>query len=214
MSPAVRMRGTRAALLGVALLALVLAACGADDRAMRPPDPDQTTTTRATAPGATTAATGAEATLLRLSSPTFSQNTPIPAHYTCQAEGGQGVSPRLQWSNVPPGTMTLGLIVRDLDVAGYVHWVVAGIDPTLGEIAEGQLPEGAVTALNSAGTVGWGPPCPPSGTHRYEMLLYALTQPVALSADIPAADAMTLVESTPALGTASLVGTVAAVPTR
>ena len=213
MSRGVGVRGAGAALvLGVVLL--VVAACGADDRTMRPPDADQTTTTRATAPGATTAATGAEMALLTLSSSTFSQSTPMPARYTCQAEGGRGVSPQLQWSNVPAGTVTLGLVVRDLDATGYVHWAVSGIDPNLGEIVEGQLPDGAVTALNSAGSEGWGPPCPPSGTHRYQLLLYALTQPVALTADMSAADAVNRVASTPALGTASLVGTVMAAPAR
>jgi Raf kinase inhibitor-like YbhB/YbcL family protein len=201
--------GTGALALAVALgaaLAVLLAACGADDRAMRPPSPDQTTTTRASAPGAAIPSQG-EVPLLRLSSPTFATDTPMPARYTCQ---GEGVSPQLQWSNVPAGTATLALVVRDLDADGFVHWVVAGIDPNLGELIEGQLPAGTTSARNSFGNAGWGPPCPPSGSHRYELLLYALSQPLTLSPDAAAADAAQQVQSTPALGTAALVGTVAA----
>jgi Raf kinase inhibitor-like YbhB/YbcL family protein len=192
---------------GLLALAVLLAACGADDRAMAPPSPDQTTTTRASAPGAATPSDQDEVALLRLSSPTFATDTPMPGRYTCQ---GEGVSPQLQWSNVPAGTTTLALVVRDLDADGFVHWVVAGIDPNLGELIEGQLPAGTTTARNSFGNPGWGPPCPPSGTHRYELLLYALSQPLALSPDAAAADAVQQVQSTPALGTAALVGTVAA----
>lgn len=193
-----------------AAVALLLGACGADDRDMRPPSAHQTTTTRAAAPGAatpSTASTVAEPTLLRLSSPTFAENTPIPARYTCQ---GEGLSPQLQWSNVPEGTVMLGLIMRDLDASGFVHWVVAGLDPALGEIVEGQLPAGATTARNDDLGVGYAPPCPTSGSHRYELLLYALTQPVELADDMAPDDAVQRIETTPALGTASLVGTVAA----
>jgi Raf kinase inhibitor-like YbhB/YbcL family protein len=192
----------------VALVAVaLLGACGADDRDMRPPSAHQTTTTETAAPGAATPTTVAEPTLLRLSSPTFAENTPIPARYTCQ---GEGLSPQLQWSNVPEGTVMLGLIMRDLDASGFVHWVAAGLDPALGEIVEGQLPADATTARNDDLGVGYAPPCPTEGTHRYELLLYALTQPVELTDDMAPDDAVQRIETTPALGTASLVGTVAA----
>jgi Raf kinase inhibitor-like YbhB/YbcL family protein len=199
-------------LLTVGLLVAVLGACGADDRNMRPPDSDQTTTSQAAAPGAASPSSQAdsEVALMRLSSPTFSSEAPLPARYVCPQQGGEGLSPQLQWSAVPQGTISLGLVVRDVDADGFIHWVATGIDPSLGEIVEGQLPEGAMTSTNGFTTEGWGPPCPPSGTHRYEFLLYALTQPVELTPDMVAGEAVTLVEATPALGTASLIGTVTA----
>ena len=49
---------------------------------------------------------------LELTSSAFGPGGPIPAIYSCQ---GQGISPALMWSNIPPGAQSLALIVDDPD---------------------------------------------------------------------------------------------------
>ncbi len=63
---------------------------------------------------------------LTLSSPAFEPGQPIPRKHTCQ---GADTSPALQWSEPPPGTHSLALIMDDPDApAGtWVHWVVYNI---------------------------------------------------------------------------------------
>jgi Raf kinase inhibitor-like YbhB/YbcL family protein len=195
---------------------LAVAACGdsADGRTLRTPRPDQTTTTvasRAATAGvdagsasaddaaASTTTTAAEA--LALSSSAIPEVGEVPARYTCRADD---VSPPLLWTGVPPGTVELALVVRDIDAEGFVHWVVAGLSPDLGGIAEDSPPAGAVEAANDFGRPGWAGPCPPAGTHVYEFRVYALAQPSGVVAGEPGADAAARVEASPALASAVL----------
>jgi Raf kinase inhibitor-like YbhB/YbcL family protein len=116
-----------------------------------------------------------------LSSPTFPEGGAIPTKNTCD---GQDVSPALVWEGAPAATATLALIVDDPDARGFIHWVVYNIPG--GET--GGLPEGAGAAANPPqgrndfGRVGWGGPCPPSGTHRYRFTLYALSGSLTFAA--------------------------------
>jgi hypothetical protein len=52
--------------------------------------------------------------------------------------------------------------------------VIWNIDPASTNIPEGTIPEGAMQGRNGSGTVGFVGPCPPSGTHHYQFMLYAL----------------------------------------
>jgi phosphatidylethanolamine-binding protein (PEBP) family uncharacterized protein len=54
--------------------------------------------------------------------------------------------------------------------------------PTTRGIGATGLPPGAREGDSSAGDTGWTPPCPPSGTHRYEFELYWLRAPSKLAA--------------------------------
>jgi Raf kinase inhibitor-like YbhB/YbcL family protein len=115
-----------------------------------------------------------------LTSPAFSDGAAIPGRYSCD---GRDVSPPLAWSGVPAGTTTLLLSVTDPDARGFVHWVAWDLAPDLGALAEGAsgaLPGGALEGRNDFGRIGWGGPCPPSGTHRYVFTLTALSAPVGL----------------------------------
>ena len=62
------------------------------------------------------------------------------------------MSPDLSWTDLPADAESLALIVRDRNAAGFVHWVVTGIDPSVQGIGEGGVPEGAVEGQNGAGT--------------------------------------------------------------
>lgn len=110
---------------------------------------------------------------MQISSPAFQHNGRIPALYTCD---GKNISPPLAISDVPETAQSLVLISDDPDapVGTWVHWLVWNIDPKTTEIAEHTAPAGAIEGTTSFGNVGYGGPCPPSGTHRYFFKLYAL----------------------------------------
>jgi phosphatidylethanolamine-binding protein (PEBP) family uncharacterized protein len=54
---------------------------------------------------------------------------------------------------------------------------VFNISPRTLDILEGQLPPGAEQARNSAGSIGYLPPCPGSARHTYRFTVYALNTP-------------------------------------
>ncbi len=115
-----------------------------------------------------------------LVSTVFSDGGPIPTRFTCD---GENVSPDLTWSGAPDGTQSLALIVTDPDARGFVHWLVYDMTGT----PSGRLPvavslssDGPPQGTNSFGKRGYGGPCPPSGTHHYEFVLYALDRALEL----------------------------------
>ena len=109
-----------------------------------------------------------------LTSPAFPAGAEIPGKYTCD---GDDVSPPLDWADATDKAVTLALIVDDPDARGWVHWVVFDMDATgSGGLPEGfsSSPDAPAQGTNDFGRVGWGGPCPPSGTHRYRFTLVAL----------------------------------------
>lgn len=123
----------------------------------------------------------------RLTSPAFDDGAAIPRKFTCD---GEDVSPALEWSDAPDDTAALALIVDDPDARGWVHWVVFDMfGSQTGGLAEGisSSPDAPPQGTNDFRRVGWGGPCPPSGTHRYRFSLYALDDVLGL-AETPTAD--------------------------
>jgi Raf kinase inhibitor-like YbhB/YbcL family protein len=123
-------------------------------------------------------------TAFKLTSTAFKEGETIPGSYTCD---GVNVSPSLEWSGVPATAKTLALICDDPDApAGtWVHWVLYNLPAAnMGLIenvpATEQLKGGGVQGTNDFRKVGYGGPCPPSGTHRYFFKLYALDSELPL----------------------------------
>jgi len=111
---------------------------------------------------------------LKFTSSAFTNENTIPAVYTCT---GQKIHPPLSISGVPAGAKSLAIIIDDPDAptGTFNHWVVWNIDPATREIPAGTVPFQAEEGTNSAGTIGYTPPCPTSGApHRYFFTLYAL----------------------------------------
>ncbi|KAB1186770.1 MULTISPECIES: YbhB/YbcL family Raf kinase inhibitor-like protein [Haloferax] len=111
-----------------------------------------------------------------LRSPAFDDGTEIPRQYGYTK---QNRSPPLEISGVPADAASLALVMDDPDAmkpAGKVwdHWVVWNIDPDTTDIADGDVPAGAVEGTNSYGSRGYGGPNPPDGEHTYRFALYAL----------------------------------------
>ena len=115
---------------------------------------------------------------IEMTSSAFEHGGTIPKQYTCD---GEDVSPPLQWGAVPEGTKSLAVISDDPDapMGTWVHWVVFNIPPEATELPENVppdsvLPNRAVQGTNDFHRIGYGGPCPPSGTHRYFFKIYAL----------------------------------------
>lgn len=122
---------------------------------------------------------------MNLQSAAFQAGEPIPARYTCE---GDNISPALSWSDLPERAQSCVLIMHDPDAprpGGFTHWVVYNIPAKLRRLEENQprrenLPSGGLQGRNDAGQLGYTGPCPPSGTHRYFLRLFALDSVLAL----------------------------------
>lgn len=121
---------------------------------------------------------------IKLTSSAFSDGGPIPSKYTCD---GTDVSPPLEWEAVPDGAKSIALICDDPDapMGTFVHWVIYGLPAETTRLQEAvptdrTLPNGAAQGTSDFGRIGYGGPCPPSGTHRYFFRLYALDAEVDL----------------------------------
>jgi Raf kinase inhibitor-like YbhB/YbcL family protein len=101
--------------------------------------------------------------------------------YTCH---GPGKYPGIHWSNAPPGTKSLAVVMDDsaAPISPYIYWIVFNIGPQTTNIQAGQIPAGARQARNSKGSVGYDPPCPVSQSHRYRFTVYALGSRLRLQA--------------------------------
>ncbi len=123
---------------------------------------------------------------IKITSSAFEEGGMIPAKYTCD---GADFSPPLQWDAVPEGTKSIALICDDPDapMGTWVHWVLFNMPAEANELAENipaeeTLPNGAMQGVSDFGRIGYGGPCPPSGTHRYFFKVYALDTKVDLQA--------------------------------
>lgn len=126
---------------------------------------------------------------IRLRSPAFDDHAPIPARFS---RDGENLSPPLEWSGLPDTAVELALLCEDPDAPDgtFVHWVVAGLDPSLTGLAEGELPQDAVEGANDYGGTGYGGPQPPVGdpAHRYFFRLTAVAESLDVSPGASADD--------------------------
>lgn len=126
---------------------------------------------------------------IRLQSPAFADGEAIPKVYTCD---GKDVSPPLEWSGVPDAARSLALVVEDPDAprGTWTHWVIFDIPASVKGLGEGvpahervtvaAAGEAALQGVNDFKKIGYGGPCPPSGTHRYVFHLFALDAELGL----------------------------------
>jgi Raf kinase inhibitor-like YbhB/YbcL family protein len=147
---------------------------------------------------------------LDLRSSAFSDGGRIPSKYTCD---GKDTSPPLSWTGIPAGGKCLALTCDDPDAPRglWVHWVVFDLPPSATGLPEGvpatpEISGGGRQGKNDFGKIGYGGPCPPSGTHRYVFTLYALDSTLGLPAGATRQDLLAAMRNR-ALGEATLTGT-------
>jgi len=122
--------------------------------------------------------------IFTLKSPAFENNKALPSRFAC---GNDGVSPPLTLSNLPKKTKTLAFILEDPDApkGTFTHWIMWNWPTSKTDIpaalpAQAKLENGAIQGTGSNGKIGYNPPCPPSGTHRYYLKAYALDSTLKL----------------------------------
>ena len=107
----------------------------------------------------------------------FAEGGWIPDLHSCQ---GADISPPLEWSGAPGGTLSFALVVDDPDApAGtWNHWLLYDIPAKVHNLAQGYKAGSlGLSGQNDFGRPGYGGPCPPKGLgpHRYFFNLYALS---------------------------------------
>jgi len=115
---------------------------------------------------------------IKITSNAFKDGELIPSKYTCD---GVNVSPDLKWNKPNDKIKSFALIVDDPDAPSgdFVHWIVYNIPDSIIEFPENvtsskNIPEMFTIGKNDFGKIGYGGPCPPSGTHRYYFKIYGL----------------------------------------
>src|ERR1700686_695688 len=134
----------------------------------------------------------------------FPDGGDVPVKYSQAAPGvatGEGLSPAINWTNVPTGTQSFFLNMHDMDLArnrttdDQAHWVVWNIPATATGLPEG-APKGSQRAdgsyqISATGPMYRGPGAPANGPpHHYMFELFALdtkldVQPTADAFETP-----------------------------
>jgi hypothetical protein len=147
--------------------------------------------------------------MFTLTSSAFSEGGEIPDRYTYNLGGqcnGDNYSPPLLWTSAPLSAQSFAILVTDPDGGNWVHWLqfnipanAFGLEEALGG------PNVGIKGVNDFGGLGYGGPCPPSGTHRYIFTLYALDVTLSLSEGASRAEFESAIKGH-VLGTAQLTG--------
>jgi hypothetical protein len=146
----------------------------------------------------TATAAGVQEPRLRLTIPSFSDAGPMPLQFTCYADGGNAMSPPLQWTYVPEETGSFVLLLtgpenhrRGSHTVAF-FWGRWNIPAGARQLAAGQprgleLPDGSYHMESDDGILGYDPPCAPPGAGpiHYQFKLYALDRMLSLPADAP-----------------------------
>ncbi len=153
---------------------------------------------------------------MTLTSPAFADGTEFPQRFT-QHDPAHPLSPKLDWTNVPEGTVSFVLILHDLEVAqnktleDSLHWIVFNIPGRARGLPEGvpreaTLADGTVQPMNPRGHYGYrGPGAQVPPRHHYTFELYALDSTLALGTDATRAQVLQAVNGH-VLGKAILMG--------
>jgi len=135
---------------------------------------------------------------INITSSAFEEGGLIPPKYTCD---GDDISPPLQWDAGPEATKSIALISDDPDapMGTWVHWVLFNLPPDTTHLHENIppeeiLPNGARQGISDFGRIGYGGPCPPSGTHRYFFKIYTLDTELDLVAGAAKSDLINAME--------------------
>ena len=102
-----------------------------------------------------------------ITSSNFDEGEEIPKEFGYKFENKE---PKLDFKNVPKGTISIGLIMDDPDAMAavgkiWVHWLQYFDYPSQNLILEGKT---------DFGEIGYGGPAPPNGRHTYIFKGYAL----------------------------------------
>ncbi|MEV0439815.1 YbhB/YbcL family Raf kinase inhibitor-like protein [Streptomyces spectabilis] len=144
----------------------------------------------ALSPTTASSAPSAPRSAFALSSTAFTDGGVIPKVHECTSGGGsdpakRNESPPLTWSGAPAAAKSYAIVMRDLDNANLIHWVIYDIPPSTTSLPQNvdhtyrpSVPAGArqVYYRGSASLYGYQGPCSPSTVNTYEFVVHALDQ--------------------------------------
>jgi len=170
------MTARRTRLLGVAILLLALTACSRDGRVLAPATPEQNESIAIAPTESSVSLEPSEAFAIR---GPWIDGADIDLAFTCY---GRNVSPPVEISAQPPGTVTLAVLLHDVETPDRILWAMANITGGTVAIGEGATPPDVVVATNSDGNAAYQPPCPSSGERRqYLLTVFALDKALDVS---------------------------------
>ncbi len=127
----------------------------------------------------------------------------IPEKCGCK---GLGISPQISWTDPPPRTQSLALIMDDKDaIVGhfhrhyFVHWLAFDMPSDKRQLTEGlprqPLSDGTQQGKNDVGEFGYSGPCPNAGsTHHYAITVYALDTKLGLPVETKGRQLLTAID--------------------
>lgn len=138
----------------------------------------------------TSSAPSAKQSAFTLSSTAFTNGGTIPKVHECTSGGGsdpakRNESPPLTWSGAPSAAKSYAVVMRDLDNANLIHWVIYDIPANTSSLPQNvdhtyrpSNPAGSrqVYYRGSASLYGYQGPCSPSTVNTYEFVVHALNQ--------------------------------------
>ena len=118
-------------------------------------------------------------------SPAFDNDDLIPDKFTCY---GENVSPPLRWSDVPPNSRSIAIVMDDTYLSANLirHWSIYNVPVATRSLGPGfstqQVNEKSFLQVkNDFELYDYSGPCPPSGEeHEYVFFIYALSQPLEI----------------------------------
>lgn len=128
----------------------------------------------------------AAADQLSLSSPSFADGGTLPDGLKCTRDGGDGMSPALEWSGVDSAAKSLGVVMEHYPrgtVPGQDqpshYWLLWNIPTDVTVLSHGNIEGiGNVGSDKDGRTTGYTPPCSPgTSNHTYTIRLFALSEP-------------------------------------
>ncbi len=129
----------------------------------------------------------------------FSKGSRVPSKYTCV---GEDISPPVKIGNIPMNARSLAVIMVDPDAprGPFIHWVLYNLRPEINEVPENipkvvKVDNLGYQAINDFRRVGYGGPCPPPGsTHRYVIIVVALSTAPSIKAPITGEEFLSIIK--------------------
>lgn len=123
-----------------------------------------------------------------LTSPDFKEGGELPQEFTCD---GKGLSPSLNWANVPVTAQSLVLIMDtipgplrpgEVDIGNHFYFTAFNIPPSVLSISAGSTNIGMLGQNFQGKKLGYTPPCSQGpGSKKYSIYLYALSSKLTVA---------------------------------